>query len=241
MSAIGQVVAGLQVVRRLARGSQAEVFLASDGTRHRALKLFAPRYAHRAERELRYGRGLEHPNLNPVETGLALGARAGVLTPYLAGERLDRCLLHEPRARLLGHVVGVLEGLAYLHARGVVHRDVKFENVIVTPAGRAVLFDFDLSVGLAEASERVSAGTLPYLSPEQARGEPASPSSDLYAVGVLLYRILTGELPFPEAGLAALEGSLGPMGSLVRRLLAEREDGRFARAEEAAAVLRALL
>lgn len=251
VAVVGQLVAGRYLVaRRLARGAVAEVCLVWDGGRPKALKLFPERFGYRAEREYRCGHGLAHPHLNPVEARLELNGRRALLMPYLEGPRLERLLDALPRAALLARALEVLAGLGALHARGWVHRDLKPENVIVS-RGQAVLFDFDLSVPVGEAAQRVAAGTLAYLSPEQASGERARPESDLYAFGVLLYRCLTGEMPFAgdaEAVLrahregraappSALQRELEPFDPVLERLLAKAPEARYPNAE---AVARAL-
>lgn len=251
MAVIGQLVAGRYLVaRRLARGAVAEVYLAWEGGHPKALKLFPERFAYRAEREFACGRGLAHPHLNPIEARLELSGQPALLMPYLEGARLEQLLDVSPRAALLERALEVLAGLGALHARGWVHRDLKPENVIVS-GNRAVLFDFDLSVPAGEAGQRVAAGTLAYLSPEQARGEPARPESDLYAFGVLLYRCLTGEVPFAGEAEAVLhahrEGRAAPPSALVpglepfdpvlERLLEKAPEARYPSAE---AVARAL-
>ena len=196
MKVIGANVGGdFRVVRQLARGTLARIFLVSDGRSVKVLKLFPPDFAERAERELRVGCSLEHPNLNPVEAGLTLGGYSGVIMPYVRGVQLDEWLLNADLKRFLTCLVHVLEGLEYLHREGIVHRDIKPENILVDVQDTPCLIDFDLAVHINEPPHK-GAGTVAYLSPEQARGERTTPASDLYAVGVLLYRVLTGEVPF---------------------------------------------
>ena len=196
MKVIGENVGGdFRVVRQLARGTLARIYLASDGRRVKVLKLFPAHLAERAERELRVGRDLQHPRLNPVETALEIVGHPGVVMPYVRGAQLSEWLLHAGLGRFLSCLSDVLEGLAYLHHKGIVHRDIKPENILVDAHDAPCIIDFDLAVYVDEPPYR-GAGTPAYLSPEQARGEATLPASDLYAVGVLLYRALTGEVPF---------------------------------------------
>ena len=196
MKIIGANVGGdFRVVRQLARGTLARVYLASDGACVKVLKLFPHHAKERAERELRMGRSLEHPHLNPIEAGVEIAGQPGVTMPYVHGVQLSEWLVQADLACFLGCLVHVLESLEYLHGRGIVHRDVKPENILVDTHNAPHLIDFDLAVHIDEPLQK-SAGTLAYLSPEQASGEPITPAADLYAVGVLLYRVLTGEVPF---------------------------------------------
>lgn len=244
---------GFQLLREIARGASAHVYLASDGRRVRAVKVFPPGDEARADRELGFGGDLDHPNLNPVLARLVLGERPAVSMPFVAGRRLNAWLPTAAFGERLAAVDGLLAGLGHLHARGIVHRDVKPENLLVTREGRPVLIDYDLAMRRDDPHERrTAAGTVAYLSPEQARGEPAEPASDLYAAGVLLYRVLTGEVPFAGSVEDVMEGhrsgtvrppssfdaSLAPFDATLARLLGKRPDLRFADARSARDALR---
>lgn len=188
---------GLQVLRELDRGVSSRVFLASDGKRVAALKLFEPRNAARARRELDVGKGLDHPNLNPVTEAVEIDEHPGVLMPLVNGVRLTRWLAGGPDlSRRLETLAGVADALGHLHGLGVVHRDVKPENILVDKASHATLLDFDLAARIGEDAPASIAGTIAYLSPEQARSEPATPAADMYGFGALLYQSLSGQVPF---------------------------------------------
>ena len=195
---IGTVVGdGLQVLRELDRGVSSRVYLASDGKVVKALKLFKKDHAARAERELAIGSHLDHPHLNPVDNALTVEGAPGVIMPFVPGERLSGWLLRgQPLPQVLTAMAGVAAALAYLHDLGIVHRDVKPENVLVDKNGRAMLLDFDLSARIGAKEPAVVAGTIAYLSPEQARAEPPAPGADLYGFGAMLYQALTGQVPF---------------------------------------------
>jgi serine/threonine protein kinase len=244
---------GSQLLREIARGARARVYLASDGRRVEAVKAFGRGEEARADRELRFGRGLDHPNVNPVLRRLDLGGFPAVVAPFVPGRRLSAWLPTAGRDERIAAIDGLLSGLAHLHARGIVHRDVKPENLLVTRDGRPVLIDYDLAMRTSDRdAHRTAAGTVAYLSPEQARGEPALPASDLYAAGVLLYRLLTGEVPFAGSVAEVMEGhrsgaplapsrfdaDLAPFDATVLRLLDKRPEARFAGAEAARRALR---
>lgn len=195
---IGSRFGEFQVLRRIAGGLVANVFLASDGSEVCAVKVFSRSFADRAEREFTFGRDLDHTRLNRVDALLELDGRATVRMPFVPGVQLSRWLpMHGSRRMVTAVVADVLDALSYLHGRGVVHRDVKPENILVGRDDRPVLIDFDLAARIGERTvERGWAGTAAYLSPARARGESASPADDLYSVGVVLYWALTGGLPF---------------------------------------------
>jgi len=246
---------GLQVLRELDRGVSARVYLASDGKRLAALKLFRVEDSWRAARELEVGSALDHPHLNPIDESVVVLGRPALLMPLVLGVRYTRWAdKGADVAQRLEALAGVADALAYLHAGGVVHRDVKPENVLVDARGHAKLLDFDLSARLGEppGSTPPIAGTLAYLSPEQARGAPATPASDVYGLGVVAYRAVTGQAPFTgdvdevlkaHAALeptppSDLDPALAPFDDLVSRLLAKDQRAR-PNAAEAAEALRA--
>lgn len=246
---------GYQLLRELARGTRARVFLASDGRNVEAVKVHPAGDEARADREHRVGCELVHPHLVRVLRRTSVAGAPAVAMTFVPGERLAPWARHASLTARLDAIDGLLAGLQALHAHGFVHRDVKPENVVITEHGRPVLLDYDLAVAMGdERDARSTAGTPIYLSPEQARGEPAGPASDLYAVGVLLYRWLTGELPFlgsaPEVIAShreasprppsAVDASLWRFDPLLARLLAKRPEARFADAEEVRTALRSL-
>ncbi len=236
-----------RVVRPLGRGALATVYLAFDpfGTPY-ALKVFPKGAEARRDRELWVGKRLSHPNLNPVLEALDLEEGPALLLAYAPGEEMGRWMLRRPeRRRALFVFRQLLEALAHMHEKGLVHRDVKPENLIVAGTDEARLLDFDLSGPALETFKRpLRLGTLPYLAPEQVLGKSPEPEADVYAAGIILYWILSGEHPFvgspEEVLLGHLQGEVPPLPHLtleeaayIDRLLAKNPKARFPTAREA--------
>lgn len=216
--AIGRRLAtGETVLREIGRGALARVYLVSDGREVAALKLLPPGQERRCDHEHAVARDLDHPHLLRSEARVEVAGWPGLRLPLVLGARLQaRGRTPADRLAYLDAFAQLLRALGHLHELGVVHRDVKPDNVLVDRVGHATVIDFDLAqrVGVAGDAPRV-AGTLAYLSPEQARGEPATAASDLYAAGVMLHAALTGEVPFQGA---------------VARLIGAADAGAFGRA-----------
>ncbi|RDI94870.1 serine/threonine protein kinase [Meiothermus sp. QL-1] len=245
-----------KVIRPIARGSLATVHLAFDihGTPY-ALKVFPKGFEGRAEREWRVGRQLKHPHINPVLARLSVPYNGcnhpAVLLAFAPGSRFSEWRQDHP-SRVLLVFQHLLEALAHMHSKNLVHRDVKPENLVVDGTGEARLVDFDLSGPASERfSRQVRLGTPAYIAPEQIRGQPPTPASDIYSAGVLLYWALAGELPFtgeptevlrahlhtpppplciaPETGLTASK----ELQAYLNRLLAKDARERYPNASEA--------
>jgi serine/threonine protein kinase len=156
------------------------------------------------------GKRLDHPNLNPVLEKLDLEEGPALLLAYAPGEEMERWMGRRPgKPRALQVFRQLLLALAHMHAKGLVHRDVKPENIIVAGTDEARLVDFDLSGPVAKAFKKpLRVGTLPYLAPEQVLGQSPGPEADVYAAGVILYWILSGEHPFVGAPEEVLLGHL---------------------------------
>jgi serine/threonine-protein kinase len=190
----------------LGRGGMSEVWRATDLELDRqvALKLLAPNEDDaRFEREARAVAALAHPNVTQLYDYGKSDGRPFMVLEYLPGGSLEELLrtngaLPDEDTRQIAAEIAA--GLAHAHARGVVHRDLKPSNVLFDDEGRAKLADFGIARMVAGEGTLTEAGTVlgtaAYISPEQASGLPATAASDVYSFGVLLFRMLTGRLPF---------------------------------------------
>jgi beta-lactam-binding protein with PASTA domain/predicted Ser/Thr protein kinase len=204
----GSVVDGrYTVLQRIGSGGMADVWLADDSHLQRrvALKVLHSRFAQdqefveRFRREAESAAGLQHPNVVAVFDRGEVDGTYYIAMQYLEGRTLkqliDAGLTPEQAA---GLVRQVLEGARFAHQHGVVHRDLKPQNVIVDDEGKATVTDFGIArAGASEITQAGSVmGTPHYLSPEQAQGFDVTAVSDLYSIGVMLYEALTGRVPF---------------------------------------------
>jgi eukaryotic-like serine/threonine-protein kinase len=207
---IGALIDGrYRVLSRLGAGGMADVFLAEDQqlSRKVALKLLHRRFAEdpgfveRFRREAQSAAGLQHPNVVSVYDRGAFDGTYYIAMEYLPGRTLKQLIREEAPldpVRAIDITVQILKAARFAHRRGVIHRDLKPQNVIIDESGHATVTDFGIArAGASDMTETGSImGTAQYLSPEQAQGHAVSPGSDLYSVGVILYELLTGRVPF---------------------------------------------
>ena len=203
-----------EVLEALGSGGMADVYLAHDEVLDRdvALKVLNRRFSGDAEfverfrREARSAATLSHPNVVPIyDRGEAEDGACYISMEYLPGGTLKERILRDspmdPRA-VAEVAAQIAEALEAAHEGGVIHRDVKPQNVLVTRAGDVKVGDF--GIARAESSGTMTGneilGTAAYMSPEQAAGRPVDPRSDLYSLGVVMYEMLTGEPPFAADG-----------------------------------------
>ncbi|HEX4324624.1 MAG TPA: serine/threonine-protein kinase [Gaiellaceae bacterium] len=210
----GDEVAGRYRLDELqGRGPMSEVWRAHDSTLDRtvALKILSPTAdLGRFRREAKAAAGLAHENVMRVYDYGEDEAGPFIAAEWLPGGTLEDRLGDGPlppdETRRIAQ--GMAAGLAHLHARGLVHRDLKPANVLFDEEDRPKLADFGLARSTAGAGTLTEAGTVlgtaAYLSPEQAAGEPAGAASDVYSFGVILFRMLTGALPFTADSAIAL-------------------------------------
>ncbi len=207
---IDQVFDGrYRVVRKLGTGGMANVYLAEDQElgRRVAIKVLDDRHAQdeqfveRFRREAKNAAGLSHPNIVSIyDRGEAEGTYY-IAMEYLEGRTLKELLVARgptPLAVAIDYARQILAALGFAHRNGIVHRDIKPHNVVVAPDGRLKVTDFGIArAGTSQMTETGSIiGTAQYLSPEQAKGAPVTPASDIYSVGIVLYEMLTGSVPF---------------------------------------------
>ena len=201
-----------RLVRRLGAGGMGAVYLGYDERleRHIALKRLhvgseIPAHGReRFRREAKLAARINHPAVVQIHDVVRVDEDDWIVMEYVDGEDLRRRLQAGPASwpELLGIAREIAAGMAEAHDRGVIHRDLKCENVLITRAGRVKITDFGIAEILgdgARVSGGVVAGTLRAMSPEQARGRPVDQRSDLFSFGVLLYEALTGTSPFLAA------------------------------------------
>jgi serine/threonine-protein kinase len=214
-SLAGQTIGPYTIERLLGRGGMGSVWLAqrSDGKFEGrvAIKLLDRRGLGRdAAEQIRHEASLlarlSHPHIARLfDAGVRENGQPYLILEYVGGERIDRyCAQHQlPLAARLRLFLGVLDAVAHAHAQLVVHRDLKPSNVLVTPDGVVKLLDFGVAAlqplqesQVSPPAEGVQALTPGYAAPEQLRGEPVSAASDVYALGVLLHVLVTGQHPY---------------------------------------------
>jgi serine/threonine-protein kinase len=273
MPLVGRTVAHYRIEALVGRGGMGVVYKAYDLKlgRHVALKFLRadlsddPQARARLESEARAASALDHPNIGVVhEIGAAEHApgdeRLFLAMAYYTGETLGRKIDRGPMSvpETLRYVVQVAAGLARAHEAGIVHRDVKPGNVIVTDRGDVKIVDFGVArtAGSALTQSGATLGTVAYMSPEQTRGLPVDRRSDLWSLGVMLYEMLAAQRPFRGANdavvihairhdeaepLAAVRADVPPaLASVVARCLRKDPVARFAESSEVVAALRAI-
>lgn len=255
-------IPGYRILRHLGRGGMATVYLASQESLSRlvAIKVLASAQApneelvRRFENEARTIARLDHPHIVSIfDVGRTSAGQIYYTMPYLPnGDLAERSLRDDPQ-RVLEIIRALAEALGSAHDLGIVHRDVKPENVLFDALDRPLLADFGIALSGGDlprvTREGATIGSSGYMSPEQARGQSVDGRSDFYSLGVVCYELLTGEMPFPGAdalavALAHIEKPIPRLPvtrrawqPLIDRALAKQPDARFQSAEEVLAAL----
>jgi len=250
-----------EVLEEIGRGGMGVVFKAHDRRLGRmvALKRLPenlrrdhPKAVELFLREARSTASLNHPNIVTVYDTDQEDECFFITMELLKGRPLHRILRERgrlPATEVARLAVQVAAGLHYAHQVGVIHRDIKTSNLFLTEDGVIKIMDFGLAKILEEVRSTSSVvGTPFYMAPEQAQGKPVDHRADLYALGVTLFELLTGEIPFPDVTSSRTESSIDdirdtladvpdPLANLVLRLLAEDPDSRCGSATEVLALL----
>src|SRR5579864_26706 len=273
---IGQVLGHCRVTAKIGEGGMGVVYRAYDEMLHRdvAVKVVKKEAALDASssqnllHEARASSSLSHPNICTIYD---VGETDGEL--YIVMELVEGKSLHAmssgaglPAESVLRYAVQIAAALARAHDRGIIHRDLKSSNIVVTPDGLVKVLDFGLAKrvggGLLDAptmsfstvnSASSVSGTLPYMAPEILRGDPADARGDLWALGVVLYEMASGRLPFEgrtgseisSAIMREIPKPLGPpvppgLWSIIQRCLVKEPIQRYQRASEVQAALEAV-
>jgi serine/threonine protein kinase len=210
----GRTIGRYRIVEKIGHGGMAQVYKAYDveTERYVAFKILHPHlttdnsFATRFKREARAISALDHPHIVHIVDFDNTGTLTYLVMEYLPGISLkahlqdldaDQALM--PLPEVVDLINAIAEGLGYAHGQGIVHRDIKPSNVLLTPYRGPVLTDFGIArviEATAITDDKSTLGTPIYMSPEQCQGEPVDARSDIYALGVLLYQLCTGRVPF---------------------------------------------
>ena len=270
---LGQTVSHYLILQKIGSGGMGEIYLAEDTKLERRVALkFLPRHMTadpeartRFEREAKAAAALNHPNIVTIH---GIGEHEGqvfIAMEYVEGRTLKELIsdsvgaIHEsplPFTQVLDIAGQIAQGLAAAHARGIVHRDIKPQNIVVGPDGRAKILDFGLAKlkGASPLTKESSAyGTVHYMSPEQGLGREVDARSDIWSLGVVLYEMLAGTPPFhgeyEQAVIYAIINEETPplpeavrlecpgLEDVVRRCLAKKRQERFPTTDALAAAL----
>jgi formylglycine-generating enzyme required for sulfatase activity/tRNA A-37 threonylcarbamoyl transferase component Bud32 len=210
-------VPGYRILRRLGQGGMATVYLATQESLDRPVSIKVMAFnaltdetsKQRFENEARTIAKLQHPSIVSIyEVGRTADGRMYYIMPYLPNGDLSQRELSNDEPRIADVLRALLDALDYAHARGIVHRDVKLENVLFDSDNRPLLADFGIALSKTEnvriTTAGLAVGSSGCMAPEQARGDAVDGRADLYSVGVLAYELLVGELPFRSSDAVSL-------------------------------------
>ncbi|MEK6322332.1 MAG: serine/threonine-protein kinase [Acidobacteriota bacterium] len=214
---INSTIGEYRLVDKLGEGGMGEVYqgVHSKIGRVVAIKILSqaatgPEFVERFLNEARIQAGLQHNNIATLYDFLEYNGQPCIIMEYIEGQTLTDCIRSWgclPLPDALRYFQSIVEAIDYVHSRGIVHRDIKSNNVKITPVGQVKLLDFGIAKSGASPALTVTGGfvgTLQYLSPEQIQGGFADARSDIWALGVLLYEMATSHLPFDATTLGDL-------------------------------------
>jgi len=223
---IAETIAHYRIIKKLGAGGMGEVYLALDTKLDRkvAIKVLRPdslaeeKLKKRLLREAQAAAKLDHPNICAIYDVNEADSVTFIVMQYLEGESLAEKMVRKPLelSTALAVAEQAAEGLAEAHAHGIVHRDIKPQNLMITPRGQLKILDFGLakqtrpsdSVDFEARTDTLLStpgrvvGTMPYMSPEQVQGESLEPCSDIFSLGVTFYEVLAGKHPFKDKSAA---------------------------------------
>src|SRR6266540_2106088 len=277
---IAESIAHYRIIKKLGAGGMGEVYLALDTKLDRkvAIKVLAPDFIaeenlkRRLLREAQAAAKLDHPNICAVYDVNEADSLTFIVMQYIEGETLAEEMERQPTgvSTALAIAEQAAEGLAEAHAHGIVHRDIKPQNMMITPRGQLKILDFGLAKQMRSSdtvdNEAPTAtllstpglvvGTMPYMSPEQVQGEPLDPSSDIFSLGVTLYEMLAGKHPFKDKSAAVTMSRIllgepipteqfqaqvsGELQTLLSKMLCKDKAARYQSAQDFLADLRQL-
>jgi len=257
-----KLIAGkYRIIEEIGRGGMGVVYKAEDIKLQRAvaLKFLPPHLADSAELEERFlieaqaAAALSHPNICVIHEVGESEERPYIAMEYVEGETLRDRIKHGPLKleEALDYAVQIAAGLGEAHGKGIIHRDIKSANIMVTKKGQAKVMDFGLAKlrgGSSLTKSRTTLGTIAYMSPEQARGDELDQRTDIWSLGVVLYEMLAGRLPFqgdhdqsviysilhqePESLIKARPGTAPDLEHVVGQALAKKPADRYQTMEE---------
>ena len=225
------MISHYRIIKQLGAGGMGEVYLAEDTKLNRKVAIkFLPLKSLQDEeakrgliREAQAAARLDHPNICIIHEEMEEDNHCFIVMQYVEGQTLYQRMQTKPLTlrESLDIVIQVADALAEAHSHGVIHRDIKPQNIIVTPSGQAKVLDFGLAKIVpegqaddeAETQELLSdfefiVGTVPYMSPEQAKGVLVDERSDLFSLGTVMYQCLAGQPPFSGANSIETAGRL---------------------------------
>jgi serine/threonine protein kinase/Tfp pilus assembly protein PilF len=238
---IGKIISHYKITEELGRGGMGVVYKAHDTRLDRDVALkFLPHYLksdqtekERFYHEARAAAALTHQNIAVIYEVAEHDGQIFIAMEFVEGKTLKQLLQSKtpPVGQVLDIGIQVCDGLAAAHEKGIVHRDIKSENIMLTPKGQVKIMDFGLAKvkGATKLTKTGSTlGTAAYMSPEQVRGEEVDRRSDIFSFGVVLYELLTGKLPFRGDHPAALAYSIAneapqPITRLNEKVISEIE------------------